>query len=67
MNWISCLFPDISVRRLKGKQLQEELENRGIIIDERENRAEMIRTLEYEMAKETQSKKMGRFKKGNLV
>ncbi|CAG8580078.1 576_t:CDS:2 [Funneliformis mosseae] len=47
------------VRQLKGKQLQEELENRGTIVDERENRDEMIRTLEYEMAKETQSKKIG--------
>ncbi|CAG8464675.1 6427_t:CDS:2 [Funneliformis mosseae] len=52
---------NINIKWLKGKQLQEELENQKIIVDKRENHAGMIRTLEYEIAKETQSKKIGRF------
>ena len=45
------------------KQLQEELENWGIITDEKKSHVEMIKILDYEMAKETQNKKIGRFKK----
>lgn len=53
---------DISVKRLKVKQLQEELGNRGIMMNEKENRAEMIEILENEIAKEMQTKKIGKFK-----
>lgn len=56
-------LPDIGVKRLKVKQLQEELENRGIMTNEKENRAGMIEILENEIAKEMQTKKIGKFKK----
>ncbi len=49
------------------KQLQEELEDRGIMVDEKENRAEMIRILEDEMVKEMQTKKIGELKKVNYI
>ncbi|GBC43995.2 hypothetical protein GLOIN_2v1884984 [Rhizophagus irregularis DAOM 181602=DAOM 197198] len=50
---------NIGVKRLKVKQLQEELENRGIMTNEKENRAGMIEILENEIAKEMQTKKIG--------
>ncbi|CAB4468410.1 unnamed protein product [Rhizophagus irregularis] len=49
---------NIGVKRLKVKQLQEELENRGIMTNEKENRAGMIEILENEIAKEMQTKKI---------
>jgi len=49
------------------KRLQEELEDRGIMVDEKENRAGMIRILEDEMVKEMQTKKIGGFKKVNYI
>ncbi|CAB4445863.1 unnamed protein product [Rhizophagus irregularis] len=49
---------NISVKRLKVKQLQEELEDRGIMVNEKENRAGMIKILEDEMVKEMQTKKI---------
>ena len=62
---ISYYFLDISVKRLKVKQLQDELKGRGIMVDEKENRAGMIRVLENEMAKEIkelQTEKIGELK-----
>ncbi|UZO19770.1 uncharacterized protein OCT59_011041 [Rhizophagus irregularis] len=49
---------NIGIKRLKVKQLQEELENRGIMTNEKENRAGMIEILENEIAKEMQTKKI---------
>ena len=64
---ISYYFSDISVKRLKVKQLREELADWEIIIvSEKENRAEMIRILENKMAKKEPTEKIGRFKKSKL-
>ncbi|CAB4408849.1 unnamed protein product [Rhizophagus irregularis] len=49
---------NVNVKRLKVKQLQEELENRGIMMNEKENRVGMIEILENEMAKEMQTRKI---------
>lgn len=57
-------FLDISIKRLKIKQLREELDDRGIMVDEKENRAGMIKVLEDEMAKEIkeiQTENIGEF------
>jgi len=64
---ISYYFSDISVKWLKVKQLREELADREIImVGEKENRTEIIRILEDEIAKKGPTEKIGRFKKSKL-
>jgi hypothetical protein len=43
--------------------LQKKLENQEIMMNEKKNWAGMIKILENEMVKETQTKKIGKFKK----
>lgn len=46
--------------------MQEELEDQGIMVNEKENCAGMIKILEDEMVKEMQTKKIAKFKISEL-